>query len=115
MTGSRALPRRAFLAGAAKAAAVGAIAPIALVRSASARTGDLHAFLVRKLAETHTPGITVAVVRGDEIVWSGAAGWADRERGLRATPETAFQLASVSKTVTCAGILAIVEDGRLDL
>jgi CubicO group peptidase (beta-lactamase class C family) len=115
MAGAGVLPRRELLASAAKAAAVGAIAPIALVRSASARTDHLHAFLVRKLAEAHTPGIAVAVVRGDRIVWSDAVGWADRERGLRTTPNTAFQLASVSKTVTCAGIMALVEDGRLDL
>jgi CubicO group peptidase (beta-lactamase class C family) len=116
VTGARSLPRREFLARAAKAGAIGALAPIALVRSASAaRTDQLHAYLLRKLDEAQTPGIAVAVVRGEQIVWADAVGWADREHGLRATPDTPFQLASVSKTVTCAGIMALVEDGRLDL
>jgi CubicO group peptidase (beta-lactamase class C family) len=112
--------RRTFLANVAKAAVVGAAAPAALVRPASAlpspaRRDALHRFLVRKLVEVDTPGITVAVVRGEDIVYAAGVGWADRERGVRATPDTAFQLASISKTVTCAGIMALVEEGRLDL
>jgi len=107
--------RREFLSNAAKAAAVGAMAPAVLARAGFARTDSLHQFLVRALAEADTPGIAVAVVRGDEIVYADGVGWADRERGLRVTPRTAFQLASVSKTVTCAGIMALVEEGRLDL
>ena len=31
------------------------------------------------------------------------------------TPDTVFMLASVSKTVTCAGVMSVVEDGDLDL
>jgi hypothetical protein len=62
------LPRRQFLTNAAKAVAVGAIAPAVLARQVSAETGPLHEFLVRKLADAHTPGIAVAVVRGDEVV-----------------------------------------------
>jgi CubicO group peptidase (beta-lactamase class C family) len=99
---SSSLPRRRFLSNVAKAAAVGAVAPALLTRRASAGTDSLHRFLVRKLAEADTPAIAVAVVRGDEIVYSAGVGWADKEKGIRVTPQTAFQLASVSKTVTCA-------------
>lgn len=115
MAGAGPLPRRQFLTNAAKAVAVGAIAPAVLARRVSARTDPLHEFLERKLADAHTPGIAVAVVRGDEVVWSDGVGWADREQGIRVTPHTAFQLASVSKTVTCAGIMLLVEDGLIDL
>jgi CubicO group peptidase (beta-lactamase class C family) len=55
------------------------------------------------------------VVRDDEIVWAAGVGWADRERRIRTTRYTVFQLASVAKTVTCAGIMALVEDGLIDL
>ena len=107
--------RREFLSNAAKAAAVGLAAPTLLTRRASAGTDSLHRFLLRALAEADTPGIAVAVVRGDEIVYSAGVGWADTEAGIPVTPQTAFQLASISKTVTCAGIMALVEEGRLDL
>jgi len=110
-----ALSRRDFVAGLGKAAAVGIVAPFTFVRRAAARTDALRRFLVKKLAEANTPGIAVAVVRPDEVVWSAGVGWADKEHGIRVTRETAFQLASVSKTVTCAGIMALVQDGALDL
>jgi len=111
----RALSRRDFVAGVGKAAAVGIVAPFTFVRHAAARTEALRRFLVGKLAEANTPGIAVAVVRGDEVVWSAGVGWADKEHGILVTPATAFQLASVSKTVTCAGIMALVQEGVLDL
>jgi CubicO group peptidase (beta-lactamase class C family) len=109
------LTRREFVTRAAAVAGVGAIAPFSFVRAPSARTDELKRYLRRKRVEANTPGIAVAVVRGDEVVWSAGVGWADRERGIRATSETFFQLASVSKTVTCAGIMALVEDHTLDL
>jgi CubicO group peptidase (beta-lactamase class C family) len=113
--GQQALSRRDFVACIGKVAAVGVVAPFTFIRHAAPRTDALRRFLVQKLAEANTPGIAVAVVRGQEVVWSAGVGWADREHGIRVTLETAFQLASVSKTVTCAGIMALVEDGTLDL
>ena len=109
------LTRREFVTRAALVAGVGTIAPFSFVRTAPARTDELEQYLHRRLVEANTPGIAVAVVRGDEIVWSGGVGWADRERRIRATGNSVFQLASVSKTVTCAGIMALVEDGLIDL
>jgi CubicO group peptidase (beta-lactamase class C family) len=101
--------------GIAKTTLVGAIAPFSLVRTAPARTDELERYLRGKLVEANTPGIAVAVVREEEIVWSAGVGWADRERRIRVTSDTVFQLASVSKTLTCAGIMALLEDGVIDL
>jgi CubicO group peptidase (beta-lactamase class C family) len=93
-----------------------AISPFAFVRGAAAGTRPaLHRFVREQMLAALTPGIAVAVVRGDEIVWSAGAGWADIAQGIHARADTAFMLASVSKTVTCAGIVTLVEDGLLDL
>jgi CubicO group peptidase (beta-lactamase class C family) len=108
------LSRREFIRASGVIAAA-TIAPFSFVRTASARTDRLHRFLQQKLDACNTPSIAIAVVRGDEIVFADAVGWADREHDLRATPQTPYMLASVSKTITCAGIMALVEDGRLDL
>jgi CubicO group peptidase (beta-lactamase class C family) len=109
------LTRRTFLRNAAVATTVGAIAPFTFVRSARALTLDLDRLVARQRRRAMTPSIAVAVVRGDEIVASAASGWADRENGIRATPDTVYMLASVSKTVTCAGVMSLVENGLLDL
>ena len=110
------LSRREFLRRSALVAGVGAVSPFAFVRDANAN-GDLalRRYLQRQIDIIKTPGIAAAVVRGNQVVWSAGAGWADIERGIPTTRDTVFQLASVSKTVTCAGIMTLVEDGVLDL
>ena len=58
------------------------------------------------------PSISIAVVQGEEIVWEEAFGWSDVENRVRATPHTAYMLASVSKPIT-ASILMRLHDRRL--
>ena len=111
-----ALSRREFLQRSALVAGAGVIAPFSFFRDARATDDQaLRRYLRRQVDIVKTPGIAVAVVRGNQVVWSDGAGWADIEVGIRTTPDTVFQLASVSKTVTCAGVMALVEDGVLDL
>jgi CubicO group peptidase (beta-lactamase class C family) len=108
------ITRRRFVTGAAVAGAA-AIAPFSFARSATASTTHVENFVKEKFREARTPGLAIAVIKGEQLVWSTGLGWANIDRGVRATPDTAFMLASVSKTVTCAGIMALVEDGRLRL
>jgi DNA-binding CsgD family transcriptional regulator len=61
------------------------------------------------------PGLAVAVTKDGKIIYQRGFGWADRERGLRATPKTPFALASVSKSITATAIMQLVERGRLNL
>jgi CubicO group peptidase (beta-lactamase class C family) len=61
------------------------------------------------------PSVAVAVVRNGEIVWDGAWGWADRERRVRATPDTPYSLASISKPVTATAVMQLVEAGHVAL
>jgi CubicO group peptidase (beta-lactamase class C family) len=103
------------MARGAAVAGASIVAPFSFAASAGATRASLHRFVERKREEARAPSISVAVVRGDEVAWSTAVGWADRERAIRANPHTAYMLASVSKTVTCAGIMTVVEDGELDL
>src|SRR5690606_4364041 len=51
---------------------------------------------------------------GKPVVWR-AYGYADLERGVRATPATNYRLASVTKQFTAAAILLLAEDGNLRL
>jgi CubicO group peptidase (beta-lactamase class C family) len=106
------LSRRQFVTRAAAAGAA-AVAPFTFLRSASA--SDLESWIRDRVRAIGTPGATFAVVRGEQIVWSMATGWANIERTIRAQPTTQYMLASVSKTITCAGIMTLVEDGKLDL
>lgn len=57
----------------------------------------------------------VLVARGGRPVFSRGVGLADRTRRIRITPRTVFDIGSITKPLTLAGALALVEDGRLDL
>ena len=61
------------------------------------------------------PGISVTVIFPDGSLWTGTSGRADVAGNKEVTPDTAFALASVSKTYTAALVLDLASDGRIDL
>ncbi len=65
--------------------------------------------------ELGIPGMSAAVVRGQELVWAQGFGYADLENRTAATPDTPYHLASLTKTFTSQVILRLVEEGKLDL
>ncbi len=62
-----------------------------------------------------SPGVTIGVVRGRELVAHRHAGMASVEHAVPIGPETRFRIASVSKQFTCAAILLLAERGALDI
>ena len=71
--------------------------------------------LVMIMKRSRVPAASIAVIRGGEIDW--AAGYGVREAGVTGTvnDETLFQAASISKPVTAAAALRMVEAGKLAL
>ena len=61
------------------------------------------------------PGVSVTVLFRDGSSWTGTSGRADVARRVDVTPDTAFAIASVSKTYTAALILDLAREGLLDL
>ena len=96
-----------------------------IIASASPRHGSasatpllraaLSARLERLRAKYGIPGISASILFADGSIWRGAAGLADVAAKRKVTDDTAFPVASVSKTFTAALILDLVEDGLLDL
>jgi D-alanyl-D-alanine carboxypeptidase len=75
----------------------------------------LGARLERWRVKHGAPGVSVAIVFADGSVWTGASGMADVKARRAVTPDTAFSVASVSKTFTAALVLDLAADGRLRL
>ena len=67
------------------------------------------------MRELGVPAVSVAVVDDGELTWAKAYGFADKDENVRATTETLFQAASISKPVAALAALKLVEDGRLNL
>jgi D-alanyl-D-alanine carboxypeptidase len=75
----------------------------------------LQARLDRLRERYGIPGISVAIVLPDGATWSGTSGFADVKAKAPVSRSTSFAIASVSKTFTAALILALAEEGRIDL
>lgn len=61
------------------------------------------------------PGLSVAVARDGKIFWSEGFGFADLEAKKPVTPQNMFRIGSVSKPLTAAGLMLLVEKGKVDL
>lgn len=60
------------------------------------------------------PGLSIALVRDGEPVWTAAYGYADRERGIKMQVDAIYRAESISKPVTAWGVTALVEKGLID-
>ncbi|HEY3776888.1 MAG TPA: serine hydrolase domain-containing protein [Rhizomicrobium sp.] len=107
------MDRRHFLA----ASSAVLLAPEALAKSApdDRWSKDFDSFIVNGLANTTTPGMAVAMLRGSRTILCRGYGYADVENARRVTPDTVFQIASVSKTVTATAMMMLWQDGAFQL
>jgi CubicO group peptidase (beta-lactamase class C family) len=75
---------------------------------------DLQDLLDHYVGDGSLPGAVAAVARGDEVEVA-VAGSLDLDGTAPMTRESIFRIASVTKPVTAAAVLALVEDGVLAL
>ncbi|MBT9150952.1 MAG: putative penicillin-binding protein PbpX [candidate division WS2 bacterium] len=75
----------------------------------------LEEFVFTKMSETKLPGLSLAIVKGNEVIWSKAFGFRDLERGHATTPHTLYRIGSVTKSFTALSIMQLVEQGKLSL
>jgi CubicO group peptidase (beta-lactamase class C family) len=66
------------------------------------------------MALDKVPGISVGFLK-DDFIWVKGFGYADLENRAPAKPESAYRLASITKTITAMAILQLVEQGKIDL
>jgi len=89
-------------------------APTPLTLSPSL-AAQLQKTLNRFAAANRLPGVSVTITWPDGRSWTGTTGYADVKAHRPVTPDTAFAIASMSKTFTAALILGLVDDGKLRL
>ena len=61
------------------------------------------------------PGMSVAVVQDQALLWARGFGYTDLARGIAATADTPYHLASVTKPVAATVLMQLVEEGALSL
>jgi len=81
------------------------------------REGRLQARIGEIVESERRKGFSgaVLVARKRRPVFSRGVGFADRPKRIRITPRTVFDIGSITKPLTLAAALALVEDDKLDL
>jgi CubicO group peptidase (beta-lactamase class C family) len=91
------------------------IAGLPLLASADIDTAGLTAFTERGMQMWNVPGMSVAVVNDDEVLFRKGFGVTDIEGGQAVDEHTRFAIASTTKAMVVAGILILADEGRLSL
>ena len=80
----------------------------------SAQTRLVEDYIERFMEDNGIPGLSIAVYK-DDFLWTKGFGYADLESMVPATEETAYSIASVTKTMTAVAIVKLAEEGKLKL
>lgn len=67
------------------------------------------------LTQNNMPGLSLAVSKNGKLVYSKGYGVADQESGTAVTTESEFRIASVSKLITSAAVMKLLQDGKITM
>lgn len=85
------------------------------VGSISAQEKEISNYIKTVMNNRNIPGISVAVIQGQEVTFMQSFGIANLETNTSVTNESVFQLASLTKPFTALCIMKLVEQGKIDL
>lgn len=76
---------------------------------------EADAWLEDARAELDTPALSAAISINGELIWAGAAGYADLDSGTQASVNTTFRIGSSSKAVTSIAMGVLLDEASVDL
>jgi D-alanyl-D-alanine carboxypeptidase len=82
---------------------------------ALAQADKVDEYIEAEMRKQHIPSLSLAVVQAGKVVKTKAYGLANMELNVHATPNTVYQLQSITKSFVACGIMLLVEDGKLGL
>ena len=89
--------------------------PLRIIEPVDSVVADLKTYIPQRMKEANVPGIAIALIRDYQIVGTEGFGVANRFSGKPLSPESVFEVASISKTITAYIALRLVEQGKLSL
>ena len=83
--------------------------------SLPAQADKIDDYIKREMKKRQIPGVALAVIKDGKVVKMKGYGLANVELGVPVTPDSVFNLASLTKQFTAAAIMLLVEDGKIGL
>ena len=81
----------------------------------TARLSRIATWMRRWVDSGRLPGMLVAVVRDDRLVWFDTCGWRDVEHARPVEPDTIYRIYSMTKPITTVAALMLYEEGCFQL
>ena len=81
----------------------------------TARADWLDQYIPAQIKQQNIPGLSLAVIRDGKVIKAAGYGYANLELKAPATPDTVYEIGSISKQFAAEAIMLLVEDGKLKL
>ena len=89
--------------------------PLPITGNPTSELSELDRMMVQFISENQVPGGAMAITRAGKLVYARGFGFSDKKKQTPVSPQSLFRIASISKTITAAAILQLVEKKRLNL
>lgn len=76
---------------------------------------EIDNYLSKTMRLHNIPGLALAVVEGDSIVYENYFGKASLENNVQVDKNTLFRIFSATKLITSTGVFQLIQDGKLTL
>jgi D-alanyl-D-alanine carboxypeptidase len=84
-------------------------------RSVVAQTDRVDEYIQVEMKKRQIPGLALVVIKNGEVVIMKGYGLANLDHDVPVTPDTVFELASLTKQFTATAIMLLVDEGKLKL
>lgn len=75
----------------------------------------MEVWLEAQMSYRDIPGISVGIVYDQDLIYARGFGYSDRDHQIKASPQTIYRIASITKTFTATALMQLRDQGKLDL
>ncbi|HKI70146.1 MAG TPA: serine hydrolase domain-containing protein [Verrucomicrobiae bacterium] len=88
---------------------------VCLMTAFGARADQVDKIVKDEMAKLRIPGVALAIIQNGRRVKTGAYGYSNLELKTRVTPDTVFEIGSITKQFTAACIMILAQEGKLSV
>jgi CubicO group peptidase (beta-lactamase class C family) len=96
-------------------ALAGMAAVLAGLLAGTAQADPIDDYIVMQMRRQQIPGLSLVVVQDGRVVKQQGYGFADLEQQVPVTPDTVFEIGSITKQFVAVAIMTLVEQGKVNL